>query len=69
MIFFLIFTSFAWEGQNSHLQINLTANLTDFNGNGNEGNVNYSDGSEESSNISMTVREEVKIPMALRELT
>jgi len=29
----------------------------------------YSDGSEGSSEISMTVREEVKIPMALRELT
>ena len=40
----------------------------DFNGNGNEGNVNYSDGSEESSNISIAVREGVKFPITLKEL-
>ena len=51
--FFLIFTTFAWEGQNGHFQINLTANLTDFDGNGNEGSVNYSDGGEGSSKVSM----------------
>ena len=68
MIFFLIFTSFAWEGQNGHFQINLTAKLTDFDRDGNEESVNYSDCSEGSSNILIPVREEVKFLMALREL-
>ena len=66
--FFLSLTSLAWEEQNGHFQINLTPNLTDFDGNGNEGSVTYSDGNEESSKISMAVRDEVKFPMAPREL-
>jgi hypothetical protein len=61
--------SFTWEVQNGHFQIDLTANLTDFDLNGNEGSENHSDGSKESLKISMTVSEEVKFPMALRELT
>jgi hypothetical protein len=59
--FFLIFTSFAWEGQNGLFQIDLTANLTDFDGNDSEGSVNYSDGSDGSLKISLAVGEEVKI--------
>jgi hypothetical protein len=39
----------------------------DFDRNGNDGSVNYSDGSEGSSKISMAVREKVKFPMTLRE--
>jgi hypothetical protein len=39
----------------------------DFDGNGNEGSVDYSHGSEGSSKISMAVKEEVKFPMILRE--
>ena len=50
-------------------QINLTPNLTYFDRNGNEGSVNYSDGSEGSSKISMAVKEEVKFLMTLSELT
>jgi hypothetical protein len=63
-----MFTSFSWEGQNGHFLINLTTNLTDFDGNGNEGSVNYSDGSEECLKISMAVREEIQFLMTLREL-
>jgi len=37
-------------------------------GNGNEESMNYCDGSERSSKISMAVREEVKFPMASRKL-
>ena len=66
--FFLSLTSLAWEEQNGHFQINLTPNLTDFDGNGNKGSVNYSDDSEGKSKLLMVVREEVKFAMALREL-